>query len=60
MSKRSDAFKAFKQNIEEHRRIKRVIGRCIASIDDIACGSQHIISDIRGLLARVDKQLDTK
>ena len=52
-----DAFKAFQQNVEEHARIKRVVGRCIASIEKATCDSREIVSESRELLAQADKQL---
>lgn len=57
MAERSDVFTAFRENLAEHARIERVIGRCIVSIDDIGSRSREIISETRELLANADKQL---
>jgi hypothetical protein len=56
MTERSHVFKAFQKNMEEHARIERVLGDCIASIDETICRSGETVSETRELLVQIDKQ----
>jgi len=57
MPEQSDVLTSLREKLVEHAEIDRVVGRCIASIDETVARSREIISETRELLAEADKQL---
>jgi hypothetical protein len=55
MAKRSEIFKAFLENLEEHARIERVVASSMASMDETTSRGRKTVAETRDLLAKANK-----